>query len=265
MADRRSARDSGLLFIVSVLGMIALLVIGLGIASWFTAKQQTLATEGDGAFTHATTSVSLSKIEVCENSQCVSTWTYDLADEAFGKLALVTLATGIAFGALVLWLANRRIADAEVSRLIKWLAYLLAAAVIAEAQLCMFVFPPEPMAYQIVSTVGSLYSPYTRVPDYTFAMATEPSLGLGGFLACTGVLLGVFVVWGARSPERAARPERRLRKPRRTEPPVAGGGPETDPFRAPPGPKPIAVIRHERPATTPVADNPSGEPPKLLR
>src|SRR5689334_12586421 len=102
-------RSNGIVFIFSVLAMIALLVIGLGIAGWFTANQA--VHEGDAAFQHATTTVGLARFEVCAYEKCISTFTIDLEDSDFGKVGLVTLVVAAGFGALALLFAKKRIAD----------------------------------------------------------------------------------------------------------------------------------------------------------
>jgi hypothetical protein len=263
MKLREAARGNGLVLIASVLGTIALLVFGLGISSWFTAEQAVIETGAGGAFGHATTEISPATIEVCSYGRCVSAWTLELADSSFAKLAAATLLLGIAFGLLVLWFANRRIAAAEVPWLLKWAGHALALSVIATAALCLFVHTPGVVAYEIVAA-GDPFVP-DWPGEHTRAITKPPARGLGGFLTIAGVLLGGFVVWGARSPERAKAPEekRRPRARRETRPP-AHRGPETDPFRSPPRPQ-LAVVRHERPAATPVDADPSQEPPKLLR
>jgi len=265
MDPRQVARANGLVFIGSVLGTIVLLVVGLGIASWFTADGAVVESTGNDAFGPPSTEFALAKINACSYGRCVSTWTFEFADGAFGKLALATLALGSAFGALVLWFANRRIASAEVPAALKWLGYALAIATLTTSLLCMFAYPPEAMAYEVVTSGGSLLSSPSTT-GRTLAITTEPTRGLGGSLAIAGLLLGSLVVWGARTTAKQPEPEVEPRTPRRSERSVAARGPETDPFRAAPAPPPIATVRHPRPWTaTPVVDDPSDEPPKLLR
>lgn len=263
MRLREAARGNGLVFIASVLGTIVLLVFGLGIASWFTAEQAVIELGAGGDFGHATAEISPATIEVCSYGRCVSAWTLQLADGSFAKLAAAALLLGIAFGLLVLWFANRRIAGAEVPRPLKWLAHALALSVLATAALCLFVHTPGALAYEIVAADDPFLPNWPE--DHTRVITKPPARGLGGFLAIAGVLLGGFVVWGARSPERAKPTEEQPRpRARRRERPPTHRGPETDPFRSPPRPQ-LAVVRHERPSTTPVDADPSQEPPKLLR
>lgn len=268
MELRAVARSNGLVLMASVLGTIVLLVLGLGITSWFSAEQGVLLIGARGDFGHSTASISPATVEICSYERCVSAWTLQLADGVFPKLAGIALLVGAAFGALVLWFATRRIASAEVPLLLKLLGFALALAAVALALLCMFVHKPGVVAYEILQEG---VNPYALWPaQYTRAITKPPVLGPGGFLTIIGVLLGSFVIWGARSPARAEAPEPRRRRRRdRSEPrPDARSrsqhGPETDPFRSPPRPH-IAVVRHERPATTPVDADPTQDPPKLLR
>src|SRR5690606_25993069 len=146
---------------------------------------------------------------------------------------------------------NRRIAGAAVPVLLKGLGYALALSAIAAAGLCMFAYAPGALSYEIVAHGEGLVPGWAVSPSHV--ITRTPGLGSGGFLTIAGVLLGGFVVWGARTPARAPRPEpKRRRRARRTgaERPPTSPGPETDPFRAPPQPQPLAVVRHERPATT---------------
>ena len=156
MSLREGVRGTGLMFLGSVLGMIALLVIGLGIASWFTAGQTALGSSGEGSFGRATMSVGLVSIDVCTAGECVSAPTYELADGDFRAGALATLIIGAAFGLAVLWFAHRRIADVEVPVLVKGVGYALGFAALTCAALTMFAYPPGAMMYEVTSRTGGL-------------------------------------------------------------------------------------------------------------
>ena len=125
----------------------------------------------------------------------------------------------------------------------------------------MFAYPPATLAYDILD--GGQFVDEVR----TLGITSEPALGLGGFLAIAGVLLGMYAIFESRPhdelPADAPEPER----PRalRFEHDIPPRGVETDPFRAPPQPPPIAVVRHERKAAAPIEHDPDEPPPKLLR
>jgi len=249
-------------FIVSALGTIALLVFGLGITAWFTTSHAAVA---DLDFTSRAIQVDVtgairpSTVELCANGTCISAWTYELEGSTFAKLGFATLCIGIAFGLVFAWVVNRRIGGHEVGRLLRWLGYGLGGAVVLMTLVCLFAIPPDALAYDIIG--GGRFVEEVR----NFGITSEPSLGLGGFLAIAGVLLGMFAIFEARPHDEEVVVEPEPERLFRIEPFVPPRGVETDPFRAPPQPPPIAVVRHDRPATAPIVADPTEEPPKLLR
>jgi len=248
-------------FIVAALGTVALLVAGLGITGWFTTGHSTLVGLGDaGRSVDVYGSIRPSTVELCMNAECVSSWTYEL-HTPFSLWSSLTLAAGVAFALALLYAFNRKLGMGDVPRTPRWIGYALGLAVIALALVSMFAFPPATLAYDILD--GGQFVDQVR----TLGITSEPSLGLGGFLAIAGVLLGMYAIFESRPHELPAEDEPAPERPRapRFEHDLPPRGVETDPFRAPPQPPPIAVVRHERKATAPIEHDPDEPPPKLLR
>lgn len=247
-------------FIVAALGAVALLVFGLGITSWFTTAHSTLIGLGEaGRTVDVYGSIRPSTVELCMNAECVSSWTYELRTP-FSLWSSLTLAAGVAFALEFAYVVNRKIGLGDVPRAPRWIGYGLGLVVIALALVSLFGFPPATLAYDILD--GGQFVDEVR----TLGITSEPSLGIGGFLAIAGVLLGMFAIFESRPHEQpAAEPEPERPRAPRFEPHVPPRGVETDPFRAPPQPPPIAVVRHERKATAPIEHDPDEPPPKLLR
>jgi hypothetical protein len=263
---RSLIRANGLLFIAATLAMIATLVAGLFITSWFTAvgseENAKLA-----ALAQSEASFRLTTIEVCSFNSCVSTPSWNFPD-AFGLLVVPLIVAGIAFAVVVLRIALSRIGEREVRRSMRGLAYGLAIVTLGLALGCMFFAAPSAMAYDIsVSPSSASFMAHSFLGERVSGVTQTPGLGLGGFLVLFGIFLGTFVAYGS-SPEPVAeepvaeevRPSRRFR----AEPAGPQRGPETDPFRAPPAGRPIAIVRHGKPAPTPIAAG-SGDQPRLLR
>ncbi|MCW5809084.1 MAG: hypothetical protein KIT31_42415, partial [Deltaproteobacteria bacterium] len=237
---RSLIRANGLVFIGTTLAMIATLIAGLFITCWFTAPGAAIV-ESEAAFR-------LTTIEVCALSSCVSTPSWNLPD-AFGVLVVPLIVAGVAFGAVVLRIAHARIQDHEVGRLLRALAYALAVAVVGLALACMFFAAPAAMSYDIsVAPNMRSFLPRAILADHVSGVTQAPSLGAGGFLVLVAVFAGTFLAYGA-SPEPYVTaphvpgdaddgaPRRRFRE----EPMGPQRGPETDPFRAPPAPRPIGL------------------------
>jgi hypothetical protein len=253
----------GLRFLGGTLATIGLLVAGLGVTSWFAAGQAAVDVLGDNTiFTDVSSSIKLATIELCSNNLCVSTWTFELEGSTFAKLALVTLVVGIGFGALVAWAAHRRIAGDDLARWQRVLAYVLGAGVVALGVACMFAVPPDVLSYDISTGRGRNGM---LAGSHTFGISTQPTLGIGGWLTLAGVVLGGVMLRPPRGEPAEDAPEEPKPVVKRIELGPPPRGVETDPFRAPPAPPPIAVVKHDRPDTAPVVHDPNGEVPKILR
>lgn len=257
----KAVRGTGLLFLALVLGTIALLVVGFGIAGWFTTSRAEVGVGAFGMPVRAEVSVGLRQVELCADSLCATRSTFEASDSGFILTALLAMALGAGFGVLVLWIANKRLAGAAIPVWIRRAGLAAGAVVIAVAALTMTVLAPGELSYLIGVDAEDVIEQGAVV-----TVVVRPALGLGGVYAIAGVLLGGVVIWGARTAAPVELPvEAPRRRAPRTEPTPLVRGPETDPFRAPPQPPPLAVIRHERPATTPVAADPSSDQPELLR
>jgi hypothetical protein len=242
-------------FIVSALGAIALLVFGLGITSWFTTA--------NGIDPELVGSMRPSTVELCRTGECISAWTYEVTGSPFATVAFMTLCVGVAFSLAFAWAVYRGLSHAAAGRVVRWLGYGLGVAVIAMTIVCLFVVPPEVLSYDVADDAFS-----GQINERILSLYTAAELGFGGFLAIAGVLVGMVAIHEARphevedeTEEQLAEPER----PPRVELMVPPRGVETDPFRAPPQPPPIAVVRHGRPPTAPIVADPSEPRPKLLR
>jgi len=240
-------------FIVSALGAIALLVFGLGITSWFTTA--------NGVDPELVGSIRPSTVELCRTGACISAWTYDVTGSTFATVGFVTLCVGAAFALAFAWAVYRGLSHAAAGRAVRWLGYGLGVAVIALTLVCLFLVPPDVLTYDVADNVFS-----GQISERILSLYTAAEIGFGGFLAIAGVLLGMVAIHEARphdEDEPLAEPEP-VRAPR-VELMVPPRGVETDPFRAPPQPPPIAVLRHDRPPTAPIVADPSEPRPKLLR
>lgn len=266
---RSLIRANGLLFITATLAMIATLVAGLFIASWFTA---TGAEENAklAALAQSEAAFRLTTIEVCSFNSCVSTPSWNFPD-TFGLLVIPLIVVGIAFAVVVLRIAHWRIGERDVRGSMRALAYVLATLTFGLAIACVFFASPAAMAYDIsVSPSSPSFMARSFLGDRVSGVTHTPVPGAGGFLVLLGVFLGTFIAYGSspepvveQEPVEEARPSRRFR----AEPAGAQRGPETDPFRAPPVGRPIGIVRHHTTAPTPIAaaTEGSGEQPRLLR
>ena len=233
---------NGPAFIVMAIAAAVCLINGLAMASWFTGSS------GDDGF--ITTAVRLGSVEVCLGSICSSTLAYVVAGSSYGMLGFITVVGGVAFTVLLVWGAYRRITMYEIPRWQRLVGYALGGLLLSTTVCCMFVAKPFNPAY---GEIGP----------------TTLHLASGGFVTLVGLILGVVVFYGGRPEDVAvgrdysdldARP-----KPPRREIVPPPRGIETDPFRAPPAPPPVAVVRNDRPTTAPVVLDPDDESPKLLR
>jgi len=236
---------NGPAFLVVSIAAVVCLINGLAMSAWFTSTAG-----GDSGF-EITTAVRLGSIEVCLGAICNSTLAYTMVGSSYGMLGFLTVVGGVAFGALVVWGAFRRITMYEIPRWQRLVGYALGGLLLVTSVCCMFVTKPISPVY------GTLVGPSTL------------HLDIGGFVTLAGLVLGVVMFYGGRPEdipvgrdysELDARP-----KPPRREIVPPPRGIETDPFRAPPEPPPVAVVRNDRPTTAPVVLDPDDESPKLLR
>jgi hypothetical protein len=254
-----TARPGGGSFIITALAALIALVLGLGVGPWFTAHE--VASEHTGLTAELVggeTEILLYRTAICANyaTDCVAAPTVELVGGACGALAAATFVLGLGFGGLVGFAVHRRLAVGAASGGLVLLGLVLGAATLACALLCLVVVRPDALAVDIVHGYA-----------HTYSLTSTPGLGWGGFVTVLGLGGGAVTLWRTRpvadpvaveaSPARRP-PDAELRPP----PPR---GVETDPFRAPPSPPPLAVVRHARPATAPRAATEDGEPGPALR
>lgn len=240
---------------------IATLVLGLWFGPWFRADEAPPdAVAFDATRPLGTAEIKLLQVNVCHaNAKCASASAGKLVDGTYPDLAIAIFATGVVFGLMVLWADRKRVS--EGSHRWRWCIAALAfgALLLALSVICLALYAPDSIGYEIAERR------FGSVGERVFGETTLPSLAWGGFVTIAGTLMGLVTIWRARPvSEPIAAPSPRA--PRRPDIAAPPRGVETDPFRAPPEPPPLALVRHERPAPVPRADSSEDAPgPKLLR
>jgi len=237
-----SSRNGPAFIVVAIVSAVCL-INGFAMAAWFSGSVGQDVLE-------VSVAVRLGSVEACFGPVCSSTLAYVVAGSSYGMLGFITLVGIVAFAALVVWGAYRRISIYEIPRWHRVVGYALGGLLLATTLCCMFVAKP------VIPSFGE-FGPMTI------------HLASGGFVTLAGLVLGIAVFYGGRPVEIAvgrdysdldAKP-----KPPRREIVPPPRGIETDPFRALPAPPPVAVVRNDRPTTAPVVLDPDDEKPKLLR
>lgn len=249
-------RRNGLGFITLSLVTIVLMILGLAVSSWFAASQDTFG----GLFT---TNVRLTGAEFCANTLCVDYMASIPGGEAYGATGVITLVVGVFFALTVATGVFQRISQGMIPTWLRYAGYLLGTATLVLSLSCMYLVPPDHITLDMSRFGVVLTSADQRM------LVGDLTLSFGGLFTVFGTVFGLVLLRGG-SPlpdeETAEIPVARAKKPRRevmlTPPPR---GVETDPFRAPPAPPPVAVVKNDRPVTAPIEFDPDDEAPKLLR
>ena len=248
------SRRNGQAFIVVVVATIALLVFGLGVTSWFSTSHTALGYD-------VSASIRLASIELCVNNACQTTPTAFAISDTYTTAGFATLVIAVAFAAVLAWSLYTRITTGWIPRTQRIVGMLLAGLAIAMSLFCMLVVPPD-----LVAAEFPLHRYSYNISPSDLEIVGTPHLAMGGFVLILALVLGAALLHTGQPEPQPDEPDDDRRRPEpRREILAPPRGVETDPFRAPPAPPPVAVIKHERPATAPVELDPDDEPPKLLR
>jgi len=250
-------RRNGLRFIALSLLTIALLVLGLAVTSWFSAS-------GSGFGILVETNVRLSTAEFCVSTQCIDYAASIPGSEAYAATGVLALVSGVFFALVLSGGLFQRISQGSITAWLRYPGYLLGAATLVLAFACMYIVPPQHITLDFARWAIPLTS------EEQAMLVGDLERGFGGLFTVLGATFGLILIrGGAPLPDElpeaevvAPRDKRAVRRDALVAPPR---GVETGPFRAPPAPPPLAVVKNDRPITAPIELDPDGGAPKLLR